>query len=298
MKLLLARARLVGSVTQKLRAMKQAASPLSAPSRRRPPGCRNAFTLIELLVVIAIIAILAALLLPALAQAKAKAQTTRCLNNARQIGLATALYVGDNADTFPCGVNVKNDNTWSDPTAWHILLLPLVAGNTNTGSKIFACPADSEGAKQTFPYPPGYIQFQMDYRANAYIFRPNSGASKLQALRSTAIPNPSAMLMITEKEWDSPSFQTTSDELKSWLDGWNGSSGKNYGNSGFERHNRIRPVLTAADNHSGTFKVPAPGGATPTFYPGLSDVRSGGAGLWTSPGPDFYMREVESNAGF
>ena len=198
---------------------------------------------------------------------------------------------------YPCGVNVKNDPTWSDPTAWHILLLPYTAGTTNTGSKVFACPADRDGAQQSYPAPPGYIRFQMDYRANAYIFRPNTGASKLAALRTTAIPVPSAMLMISEKEWDSPSFQTTSDELKAWLDGWNGTSGKKYDNSGFERHNKVHPVLTAADNHSGTFKVPPPGGATPTFYPGLGDVRSA-TGLWTSPGPDFYMREVNSNAGF
>jgi prepilin-type N-terminal cleavage/methylation domain-containing protein len=268
----------------------------SALAARRSPS--QGFTLIELLVVIAIIAILAALLLPALAQAKAKAQTTQCLNNARQIGLATALYVGDNADAYPCGVNVKNDATWSDPTAWHILLLPFVAGNTNSGSKIFACPADTEGAKQTYPYPPGNIKFQMDYRANAYIFRQNTGASKISALRTTRIPSTSAMLMITEKEWDSPSFQTTSDELKAWLDGWNGSGGKNYKNSGFDRHNKTRPVLTAADSHSATFKVPAPGGTTPTYYPGLGDVRSTGAGLWTSPGPAYYMRELDSNAGF
>ncbi|MFH0796613.1 MAG: DUF1559 domain-containing protein [Candidatus Omnitrophota bacterium] len=113
---------------------------------------KKGFTLIELLVVIAIIAILAAMLLPALARAREQARRANCISNLKQMGLATHMYAQDYSETFPVAWPSGGRTAATDLTA-------LVAGNYITATKTYVCPSSSDKATTTTSLNVGYLSY-------------------------------------------------------------------------------------------------------------------------------------------
>jgi prepilin-type N-terminal cleavage/methylation domain-containing protein/prepilin-type processing-associated H-X9-DG protein len=215
-------------------------------SRKPERFCRRGFTLVELLVVIAILGVLAALLLPALARARVKAQGAACLSNSSQLGLAWLMYADDNSGRLPYnlgGTSERRIAPQGSPMNWvnGVLDWELSPDNTNTATvtgaslapflsnavRAYRCPADNILSDLQ-------RQAGWDHRLRSYSMNAMMGdageATRLgynvnnpgyvQFFKSASIPQPSKLFVFLDEHPDSinDGYFINSGTAPGWID--------------------------------------------------------------------------------
>ncbi|MEI6195749.1 MAG: prepilin-type N-terminal cleavage/methylation domain-containing protein [Verrucomicrobiota bacterium] len=237
--------------------------------RSRPSA--RAFTLIELLVVIAIIAILAAMLLPALSKAKQKAYGIQCLNNLKQMQLGWFMYAGDNSDKIPMNgdqnLMAANDPT-TYPGAWCWVDMTSAGQSTNTalimaGSlynytkslAVYKCPGDRLPFKNTsglyaslMPVRSLSMNAQMGGWSVSGAYNPNANHAAYYKQTSIDIPT-DRFVFIDERHSDNPAMNSINDPffvvMMDPSPTWNDLPASYHGGSG---------SFSFADGHSETHR--------------------------------------------
>ena len=178
----------------------------AAPGIQQNPAILRGFTLVELLVVIAIIAVLAALILPVMAQSRVAANRTACSSNLRQIGLAITAFATENDGTFPESAHTDEQKSW-------VYTLAPFLGNVD---EIRICPADprAEARRKTT---------STSYVLNEFIAVPKRGpftktVEAYNTLRRIPLPSQTMLVFIGSDRMD---LGITNDHTHSrnWL-GW------------------------------------------------------------------------------
>ena len=239
----------------------------------------RAFTLIELLVVIAIIAILAAMLLPALSKAKDRTRTIVCLNNLKQLELCCHLYATDNGDFLPPNrvggfvsepsstnglIQIANANSWCPGIAPQDVSLDSTvrAGNLysyNHSPPIYHCPSD-QSTVNGYPNQLRTRSFCMDISLNC-----DDAGSTYHKFTEILTPSPAGLFVFIDTQefdiWDATFgiFSPDSEWAGYWLD------------LAADRHNR-GANLSFADGHVEHWRWLAPKIFQGVWWPAASDA--------------------------
>lgn len=210
---------------------------------------RNGYTLIEMLVIIGVIAILAALLLPALKSAKERARQTACLNNLRQINLGVRMYGDDSNDALPSpGTRATTNNNVPLYSGYKAFMKNYVGlqGTSSPRDKLFACPADafypayvSVNVPRTWQYVRKSLHDQSIFDFSSYAFNGGDNVTRtvgtitwtppgLTGVKLSSVKYPSRTVLVAEASalapwsWLEPSSRllfTDAKNMVSFVDG-------------------------------------------------------------------------------
>jgi prepilin-type N-terminal cleavage/methylation domain-containing protein len=182
---------------------------------------RSGFTLVELLVVITVIALLLAILLPALRKVKVLTKRVVCKSNLKQLALAWQVYLDGNDGYFYQGINANlNYGGWKGMVGWsprplnsHLNFAPVL--ETKSDAKVFCCPADGGGVPGYALRQKAYIYLGTSYQTNIFLIgqdscRPFSTktqaldgeiSKRLPKLNRNRVDDPSRLLLIGDYGW-------------------------------------------------------------------------------------------------